>query len=107
MPGAAPGERTADRSGYRAGYYSHSLVTRIGKLELRVPRDVIERNVPAAKVAHYAFPYGDANQTVLERLPNLKLLVTTGPQPPPPAASRNPPNRPRGAMIRGCLILGG
>lgn len=37
--GAAPGERTADRSGYRAGYYSRSLVTRIGKLELRVPRD--------------------------------------------------------------------
>lgn len=37
--GAGPGERTADRSGYRAGYYSRSLVTRIGKLELRVPRD--------------------------------------------------------------------
>ncbi len=37
--GAAPGERTADRSGYRAGYYRRSLVTRIGKLELRVPRD--------------------------------------------------------------------
>lgn len=37
--GAAPGERTASRSGYRAGYYSRSLVTRIGKLELSVPRD--------------------------------------------------------------------
>ncbi len=37
--GAAPGERTADRSGYRAGYYGRNLVTRIGKLELRVPRD--------------------------------------------------------------------
>jgi len=37
--GAGPGERTADRSGYRAGYYSRSLITRIGKLELRVPRD--------------------------------------------------------------------
>ncbi len=37
--GAAPGERTEGRSGYRAGYYSRSLVTRIGKLELRVPRD--------------------------------------------------------------------
>ena len=37
--GAGPGERTAERSGYRAGYYSRSLVTRIGKLELRVPRD--------------------------------------------------------------------
>ncbi|MGC9129210.1 MAG: IS256 family transposase, partial [Acidithiobacillus sp.] len=37
--GAAPGERTQSRNGYRAGYYSRSLITRIGKLELRVPRD--------------------------------------------------------------------
>ena len=37
--GAASGERTASRSGYRAGYYSRGLVTRIGKLELQVPRD--------------------------------------------------------------------
>lgn len=37
--GAAPGERTENLTGYRSGYYSRSLVTRIGKLELRVPRD--------------------------------------------------------------------
>jgi putative transposase len=37
--GAAPSERTEARSGYRAGYYGRNLVTRIGKLELRVPRD--------------------------------------------------------------------
>jgi transposase-like protein len=37
--GAAPGERTESRNGYRAGYYGRNLVTRIGKLELRVPRD--------------------------------------------------------------------
>ena len=37
--GAGPGERSAGRTGYRAGYYSRGLVTRIGKLELRVPRD--------------------------------------------------------------------
>ncbi len=37
--GAGRGERTAQRLGYRAGYYSRGLVTRIGKLELRVPRD--------------------------------------------------------------------
>ena len=37
--GAAPGERAESRSGYRAGYYSRGLITRIGKLELRVPRD--------------------------------------------------------------------
>ena len=37
--GADAGERTADRAGYRSGYDSRGLVTRIGKLELRVPRD--------------------------------------------------------------------
>ena len=37
--GAEPGERTGARSGYRAGYYGRNLVTRIGKLELRVPRE--------------------------------------------------------------------
>lgn len=37
--GAAPGERTEQRQGYRAGYYNRHLVTRIGKLELSVPRD--------------------------------------------------------------------
>ena len=37
--GAEAGERTEARNGYRAGYYGRGLVTRIGKLELRVPRD--------------------------------------------------------------------
>lgn len=37
--GAAPRERTDGRQGYRAGYYGGNLVTRIGKLELRIPRD--------------------------------------------------------------------
>jgi putative transposase len=37
--GAGPSERTDQRQGYRAGYYSRNLVTRIGKLELAVPRD--------------------------------------------------------------------
>ncbi len=32
-------ERMATRLGYHAGNYSRGLVTRIGKLELRVPRD--------------------------------------------------------------------
>ncbi len=35
--------------------------------ELRTPRAVIERNVPG-KVTHHAFPFGDANQVVVERL---------------------------------------
>ena len=37
--GAEKGERTGNRTGYRSGYYGRSLVTRVGKLELRVPQD--------------------------------------------------------------------
>jgi transposase-like protein len=37
--GAGKSERTEARRGYRSGYYSRTLVTRVGKLELRVPRD--------------------------------------------------------------------
>jgi putative transposase len=36
---AAKGERTGGRQGYRSGYYGRSLITRVGKLELRVPQD--------------------------------------------------------------------
>src|SRR6201988_1826441 len=37
--GAEKGERTGARLGYRSGYYSRTLITRVGKLELRVPQD--------------------------------------------------------------------
>jgi len=37
--GAGKGERTDARLGYRSGYYGRTLVTRVGKLELRVPQD--------------------------------------------------------------------
>jgi putative transposase len=37
--GARKGERNANRTGYRSGYYPRGLVTRVGKLELRVPQD--------------------------------------------------------------------
>ncbi|HSN84064.1 MAG TPA: IS256 family transposase [Polyangiales bacterium] len=37
--GAGPYERSGERRGYRAGYYSRSLITRVGKIELRVPQD--------------------------------------------------------------------
>src|SRR5881397_2823418 len=37
--GAEKSERTAGRQGYRSGYYGRTLVTRVGKLELRVPQD--------------------------------------------------------------------
>ena len=36
---AGKGERTGARLGYRSGYYARTLVTRVGKLELRVPQD--------------------------------------------------------------------
>ena len=34
---AGKGERAAGRLGYRSGHYTRSLITRVGKLELRVP----------------------------------------------------------------------
>jgi transposase-like protein len=37
--GASKGERTEGRLGYRSGYYGRTLITRVGKLELRVPQD--------------------------------------------------------------------
>jgi len=37
--GAEPGERTDDRRGYRNGSYQRQLTTRVGRLELEVPRD--------------------------------------------------------------------
>ena len=36
--GAQKGERTEGRMGYRSGYYVRNLVTRVGRLELRVPQ---------------------------------------------------------------------
>src|SRR2546421_2188283 len=37
--GAEKGERATGRMDYRSGYYGRTLITRIGKLELRVPQD--------------------------------------------------------------------
>jgi putative transposase len=36
---AGKSERTEQRLGYRSGYYGRMLVTRVGKIELRVPQD--------------------------------------------------------------------
>jgi len=36
---AGKGERTESRQGYRSRYYSRYLVTRLCRLELRVPQD--------------------------------------------------------------------
>ena len=37
--GAEKGERAEGRLSYRSGYYPRSLITRVGKLELRIPQD--------------------------------------------------------------------
>jgi putative transposase len=37
--GAEKSERTPGRLGYRSGYYGRTLITRVGKIELRVPQD--------------------------------------------------------------------
>jgi putative transposase len=37
--GARRGERTDDRLSHRSGYYDRSFVTRVGKVELRIPQD--------------------------------------------------------------------
>jgi transposase-like protein len=37
--GAEKSERSPGRVSYRSGYYSRSLITRVGSLELRVPQD--------------------------------------------------------------------
>jgi putative transposase len=37
--GAEKGKRSETRLSYRSGYYSRSLITRVGTLELRVPQD--------------------------------------------------------------------
>jgi transposase-like protein len=37
--GAAKGERSAARLGYRSGYYERSLVTRVARLELCLPQN--------------------------------------------------------------------
>jgi peptidoglycan/xylan/chitin deacetylase (PgdA/CDA1 family) len=68
--------------------------------ELRAPRDLIERNLPG-KVTQHAFPYGDANPAVLER------LVQTGHQ---LGLTVNPGGNPFFAyplMLRRTMIFGG
>src|SRR5437588_12158581 len=37
--GAEKGERASGRQGYRSGYYGRTLITRVGKIELKVPQD--------------------------------------------------------------------
>jgi peptidoglycan/xylan/chitin deacetylase (PgdA/CDA1 family) len=50
------------------------------EFEARAPRDLIERHVPT-RVRHYAFPYGDANEVLLQVLTQqqYRLAVTVNP----------------------------
>ena len=45
--GAGKSERSPARLGYRSGYYERSLITRVGKLELRVPQDGMDTFQPS------------------------------------------------------------
>ena len=68
--------------------------------EVRVARDVVQRNIPG-KVTHYAYPFGDANDIVVERLQRadfvLGLTVNSGGN----AFFANP------MMLRRTMIYGG
>ncbi|WP_280152277.1 polysaccharide deacetylase family protein [Piscinibacter sp. XHJ-5] len=65
-------ERAAgeSESQYRAGL----------ETEAKAPRDILERRLPV-QVRHYAFPYGDANEAVLDLLAkqHYQLAVTVNP----------------------------
>jgi transposase-like protein len=61
---AAKSERTVGRNGYRSGYYGRSLITRVGKLELRIPQDRTGRfstelralfryDIPIKRLSHF------------------------------------------------------
>src|SRR5437773_5098108 len=45
--GAEKGERASGRQGYRSGYYGRTLITRVGKVGLRVPQDRAGRSSTA------------------------------------------------------------
>ncbi len=47
--GAGKSERSDARLGYRSGHYTRTLVTRVGKLELRVPQK--RANTPSVQFA--------------------------------------------------------
>lgn len=50
-------------------------------VEIRLPRDLIQRNLPT-KVTQLAYPYGDANETVLDRLAQaggFRMALTVNP----------------------------
>jgi len=65
----------------RLGDESEALYRRRLDTEVRTPRDVILRRLPAHEVLDYAYPYGDANEQVLEAMARhrYRLAVTVNP----------------------------
>ena len=61
--GAGKGERSETRVSYRSGYYGHSLITRVGTLELRVRRDPLGdfrlscSNAPSVRRKRWSAPW--------------------------------------------------
>jgi len=68
--------------------------------EIRTPRDLIQRNIPG-KVVHYAYPFGDANEVVLERLGRADFVLGLTVNPGGNAFFANP------LMLRRSMIFGG
>jgi peptidoglycan/xylan/chitin deacetylase (PgdA/CDA1 family) len=64
------------------------------------PRDLIQRNL-GAKVVHYAYPFGDANELVLERLRHADFVLGLTVNPGGNAFFANP------LMLRRTMIFGG
>ena len=85
-------ERLADEGDTR---YQQRVET-----EVRAPREAIERRVPAQQVLDFAYPYGDANELVLEVMARQRYRM---------AVTVNPGGNPFYAqplMLRRTMILG-
>ena len=77
--GAAKGERSTGRLGYRCGNYSRRLVTRVGKLELRVLQDMTDPTMNA-----WGSPIGPSRQLAIG-----SLCETVAPQRPSSTAAKS------------------
>jgi transposase-like protein len=116
--GAHKGERVEGRSGYRSGYYPRSLITRVGKLDLRVPQgrhrrfstEIFERYqrsekaLAAALTEMYIQGIGRADQTLsFEHVVDAFSLGIDGAKFQPIAAARGVFSRAR-LKVASCFI---
>jgi len=75
--GAEKGERT-EGLGYRAGYYTRSLITRIGKIELRVPQGRQGRR-NGIKCIRTRFTPGRSSFWIRRRGPSIAAVAMVAP----------------------------